>query len=213
MPRAGPIGRAPCMTAAMRFVALVLFASAAVACAGGADDASSAGPADAARDRLALSDVVTLPDAGAVDTGARPDAAPDVVTDSGAHVCATNTPKDCSPGTGTGMGNECHDGPSCFVTKVQKAVNDVVAAHPAWFDFNNQWSCPMILSLDAFMDAVVASLTAQGLCAIRDPNAPGEEVTLKHDNLFTENFDIVASTGCARSGSAIYTGWCAPAWW
>jgi len=60
---------------------------------------------------------------------------------------------------------------------------------------------------------VVADVVARGHCAIRDPNAPGEEITVKRDNGFSENFDIVASTGCARSGDAIYTGYCAPAWW
>lgn len=63
------------------------------------------------------------------------------------------------------------------------------------------------------MNAVVDRAVAGGLCCIRDPNAPGEEVTVKYSNGFTENFDLVASTGCARYGSAICTGYCAPAWW
>jgi hypothetical protein len=142
------------------------------------------------------------------DAGATPDA-----VDASAHQCVTNAPKDCSPGSGSGTANECFDGPSCFVAKVQKAVTKVIAAQPSWFDTNNQWSCPRILTVDAFMNAVVSDLAAQGVCAIRDPNAPGEEVTVKHDNAFSENFDIVASNGCARWGAGIYTGWCAPAWW
>lgn len=128
------------------------------------------------------------------------------------HGCpAASAPMDCSPGTGTGMGDQCKDAPSCFVTKVQKAVNDTVAAHPEWFDTSG--TCPLIKDVDKFLDNVVALLAAQGLCVKRDPNAPNEEITLKKDNAFTENFDIVASTGCARSGAAIYTGYCAPAWW
>lgn len=175
----------------------------------GADDAGSTD---------ARADVTLLPDAWFVDAGldaadVAADVTPDVGVDAGPHVCTTNAPKDCSPGTGTGEGDQCSGGPSCFVTQVIKAVQKVVAAHPTWFDYANQWSCPNILDVDKFMDAVVADLVAQGLCAIRDPNAPGEEVTVKHDNGFSENFDIVASTGCARYGSGIYTGWCAPAWW
>ncbi len=128
------------------------------------------------------------------------------------HVCpAASAPMDCSPGTGTGEGDQCKDAPSCFVTKVQKAVVDTVASHPEWFDTSG--TCPLIKNVDGFLDNVVTLLAAQGLCVKRDPNAPNEEITLKKDNAFTENFDIVASTGCARSGPAIYTGYCAPAWW
>ncbi len=167
----------------------------------------------------ARADVTLLPEASLVDArtdgadGNRDAASVDAGIDAGPHVCKTNAPKDCSPGTGTGEGDQCAGGPSCYVSNVIKAVQNVIAAHPSWFDYNNQWSCPSILDVDKFMDAVVADLVAQGLCAIRDPNAPGEEVTVKHDNAFSENFDIVASTGCARYGTAIYTSWCAPAWW
>lgn len=133
--------------------------------------------------------------------------------DADVHACPAATPPTCAPGPGTGEGDQCHDGPSCYLARVQAAVNGTIAAHPAWFRWDDAIPCWIILDVDHYLDAVVADLTAHGLCAIRDPNAPGEEVTVKHDNAFTENFDIVASTGCARSGAPIYTGWCAPAWW
>lgn len=140
------------------------------------------------------------------------DVSADMAIDTSPRVCPTSsTPKDCSPGTGTGEGDQCHDAPSCWVSLVQKAVNAQISAHPDWFDTSG--SCPLILKLDSFLDGVVADLAAQGYCVKRDPNAPNEEITMKRDNAFTENFDIVASTGCARSGTAIYTGYCAPAWW
>lgn len=128
-------------------------------------------------------------------------------------VCPSPDPLDCSPGSGTGEAGQCFDGPSCYLGAVKSAVVGVINAQPTWFDYNNPNNCPFILQLDPFLDSVVADLEAQGLCAIRDPNAPGEEVTVKHDNAFSENFDIVASTGCARYGDGIYTGYCAPAWW
>ncbi len=171
----------------------------------------------AGRDGAADAAMEASTDAGASDVQQPESSAEASIADSGIdaspHQCATNAPKDCSPGSGTGNANECFDGTSCFLSKVQKSVNAVVAANPSWFDTNNQWGCPNILNVDGFMDGVVSDLVGQGVCAIRDPNAPGEEVTVKHDNAFSENFDIVASNGCARSGSHIYTGWCAPAWW
>lgn len=132
--------------------------------------------------------------------------------DSPSRVCPPRgATRDCSRGTGTGEGDQCRDGPSCYVALVQRAVQDTINGNPSWFDSSG--GCPRILDVPRFMDAVVASLVAQGVCAIRDPNAPNEEVTVKVDNAFSENFDIVASTGCARYGTAIYTGYCAPAWW
>jgi hypothetical protein len=199
------------MPSGRKLLAFAFAAGIAAACS------SSSPLADAGSDAATAPDVLLLPEAGPP-----PDAAADAASDAAAdaadadasvHVCPTGGALDCSPGSGTGDANQCFDGPSCWVSKVQKAVNTVVSQNPSWFDFNNQWNCPMILDVDSFMNAVVAQLVAVPLCAIRDPNAPGEEVTVKHDNAFTENFDIVASTGCARSGTAIYTGWCAPAWW
>jgi len=120
---------------------------------------------------------------------------------------------DCSPGSGTAEADRCIKGTSCFLAQVQAAVVGVINAQPSWFDDNNPDNCPFILQMDSFMDAVAADLVAQGLCAIRDPNAPNEEVTVKHDNAYAENFDIVAASGCARYGDLIYTSTCAPAWW
>jgi len=127
--------------------------------------------------------------------------------------CPSPNPLDCSPGPGTGEADTCIDGTSCFLSNVKAAVLAQINGQPSWFDYQNPDNCPFILQIDLFMDGVVADLEAQGVCAIRDPNAPGEEVTVKHDNAYAENFDIVASNGCARYGDLIYTSTCIPAWW
>jgi len=131
----------------------------------------------------------------------------------GELVCPPVGPLDCSAGPGTGEADRCVKLTSCFLTEVKSAVSGVVMSHPEWFDYANPDNCPFILQIDSFMDAVVATLVATPLCAIRDPNAPGEEVTVKHDNAYAESFDIVAANGCARYGDLIYTATCAPAWW
>jgi hypothetical protein len=131
-----------------------------------------------------------------------------------AHDCNFTGPQDCSPGTGSGVDVDCPDTPSCHLQEVQNAVQGVISDHPDWFFFDDTIPCHVITCpVGDFMDAVVAGIAAQGLCVIRDPNAPDEEVTVKYDNAFSENFDIVASTGCARYGAAIYTGCNDPAWW
>ena len=159
------------------------------------DGSGDAAPADAAP-----------PDAAPVDSGL--DAGPD----SGI-TCPPTGPKDCSPGSGTGNANQCFDGDSCYVDEVLGAINGCINNHPDWFDTDNPYGCHVILDVGAFMDDVVSRVANTGLCVIRDPNAPNEEVTVKHNNAYSENFDIVASTGCARRSSGIYTGYCTPAWW
>lgn len=198
-----------------RFAILCAFALVGCQAAeGGADDQPQL-PADTGRvtfDAWEPDAIDATSDTSVADT-AKPDTMVlDVVPEVDPHACPTSaTPQDCSKGSGTGEADQCHDGPSCYLAKVQKAVNNQVATHPDWFDTSG--TCPVILKLDLFLDAVVAQLVADGYCAIRDPNAPGEEITVKRDNAFAESFDIVASTGCARSGAGIYTGYCAPAWW
>jgi hypothetical protein len=111
------------------------------------------------------------------------------------------------------MGGGGGDTPSCFLSSVQSTINGIIAAQPTWFAWDEVHGCWTILELDLFLDAVVADLGTQGLCALRDPNAPGEEITVKRNNDLAESFDIVASNGCARTGVGSYTGLCSPAWW
>ncbi len=179
---------------------------------GGARDAGGATNSGSTMDAARV-------DAGAgVDGGPGTDAAtgvdapgptPDAGADGGALVCRPE-PRDCSPAP-VMMEDYCVRGTSCYLGDVQAAVRATISAHPEWFDSTG--SCSIILDVGSFMDDVAARIVARGVCAIRDPNAPDEEVTLKYSNVFTENFDIVASTGCARYGDPIYTSTCFPAWW
>ena len=138
-------------------------------------------------------------DAGGTDAGG---------TDAG-PACPTTEPIDCSPGSGTGKGAECYGATSCFLRTVQNAINGVVRDNPTWFDASA--GPTHVLQVELYMDAVVAVLDAGGLCAMRDPNA-GDEIVVKHDNGFSENFDILTASEDVRSGGGIYTSTCAPAW-
>ncbi len=202
----------------MRFVALIL-PVALVACDGAVGGADDSPPAVRDATTVTFDSTNTVADTASTDTAAEVavDTAPvstDTAPDAPFHVCpASSAPTDCSPGSGTGMGDQCTDGPSCYLSVVQKVINNLVSTHPDWFDFTGPGGCPIIKNVDTFLDTVVADIAAKGYCAERDPNAPGEEITVKKDNGFSENFDIVSSAGCARYGAPIYTGYCAPAWW
>lgn len=118
-------------------------------------------------------------------------------------------PIDCSPGPGSGEGDTCVDDPSCFLDLVQSSVNGVITEVPEWFDQSS--GQPFVLEVELYMNEVVARVSAAGQCAIRDPNA-GDEIAVKHDNAFAENFDILTAEGFARYGEGIYTSKCIPAW-
>lgn len=145
------------------------------------------------------------PDTGPASTG------PDDTTGGGGGVPACPGPADpldCSPGPGSGEGDTCVDDPSCFLSLVQGSVNGVITDHPEWFDQSS--GQPFVLEVELYMDAVVERV-GQSECSIRDPNA-GDEIVVKHDNAFAENFDILTAEGVARYGNGIYTSKCIPAW-
>lgn len=147
----------------------------------------------------------TDPDTGPASTG------PDDTTGGGGGVPACPGPADpldCSPGPGSGEGDTCVDDPSCFLSLVQSSVNGVIADHPEWFDQSS--GQPFVLEVELYMDTVV-EYVGQSECSIRDPNA-GDEIVVKHDNAFAENFDILTAEGFARYGNGIYTSKCIPAW-
>jgi hypothetical protein len=147
-------------------------------------------------------------DAPAIEPDAPPVADAFVPLDGG-PTCPSPGPTDCSPGPGTGKGAECYGGTSCFLRQVQNAVNGVVRDNASWFDASA--GPTHVLEVEMYMDAVVAVLNAAGLCAIRDPNA-GDEIVVKFDNSYAENFDILTASEDVRSGAGIYTSTCTPAW-
>ncbi len=173
------------------------------------------GPEDAAPD-APVEDGPVAEDAadGAVDeTAPPPDVAPDDAGDpDGLWMCPPPGGLDCvTPGTGDGV--TCFDGVSCFLAAVQAAVRGVIAGHPDWFRWDDTIPCDVVVvEVEVYRQAVVDALNGRGdLCAIPDPNA-GDEIAIKYNNTYAENFDIHASTGCARYGAAIYNGTCYTAW-
>jgi hypothetical protein len=145
------------------------------------------------------------PDTGPASTG------PDITTGDGGGVPACpepGAPLDCSPGPGSGRNDTCVDDPSCFLDLVQSSVTGVIADHPEWFDQST--GQPFVLEVELYMNTVV-EYVGQSECSIRDPNA-GDEIVVKHDNAFAENFDILTAEGVARWGDGIYTSKCIPAW-
>lgn len=129
--------------------------------------------------------------------------------ETGAPVCPPQGEQDCAPGPGSGEGDTCAKGETCFRVTVQDAVKQVLAEHPEWFMHDDLGD--YVAQVELYMNTVVEVVGATGLCAIRDPNA-GDEIAVKFSNDFAESFDILTAAGYARYGEGIYTATCAPAW-
>jgi hypothetical protein len=91
-------------------------------------------------------------------------------------------------------------------TYVNNAVESVVAHQPQLFDFTNNlgdgsWK---VLDRQKYVDAVVAAIHAQGVCA-KDDN---EEIAVKNSNSFHEQYNIYTSGGYVRRA---YITTCLPA--
>ncbi len=178
------------------------------------DDAATddARPPDASDEAApaedAFADDATVEDAFADD--APP--AEDVEEPDALAMCPPPGGLDCTtPGPGTGEGDECFFGVTCYMDEVQAAVRRVIADHPEYFDTST--GCEVVI-VDAavYQQAVVDVLNSRGdVCGYADTNSV-EEVVVRTNTTYSENFDILASTGCARYGPAIYTSTCAPAW-
>ena len=88
-----------------------------------------------------------------------------------------------------------------FMDEVDKAINDLMAHQPELF------SGVFIKNLGAYHTGVVRNLEAQGFCAVWD----GEEVAVKSDNGFSEQFHVDTSNRLIRTSPGSYRATCKPA--
>jgi len=114
----------------------------------------------------------------------------------------------CSPGTGSG--ESCPRTSPSFLNQVMAAIDQVAKEQPGLFNFNDQrgdkgW---FVKDQDQYHQAVVKVLSSYGLCAKFD----GEEIAVKSSNSFSDQYDIILSTGHVRRGEGSYTATCTPAW-
>ncbi len=81
---------------------------------------------------------------------------------------------------------------------------------PELFDFND-WQGGLsyrVLDRERYHEEVVARLELMGFCAVWD----GEEVGVKNDNAFNEQYQVMTSLGYVRWGGGSYRSTCYPSW-
>jgi hypothetical protein len=129
----------------------------------------------------------------------------------------TPTPEDPPPSGGscglppsTNPNGPCTMGSNSFLGQVDRAITLVTQQQPGIFDVSNKIceNCYYVKNPGKFTSAVVANLSAAGLCAFYD----GEELGVKNSNSFNDQYDILVASGHIRRGLGSYRSTCRPAW-
>jgi hypothetical protein len=110
----------------------------------------------------------------------------------------------CAPAPAPGNERCPREGRSDFLGAVESAYDLVIAEHPNWFSSDKT---RVNLSEDDWAWAVVGALRRKGYCA----GLYGEEVSVRSSRAYSENFDVVTSTGIVRRGENTYRSTCYPA--
>ena len=121
----------------------------------------------------------------------------------------------CPFGAGT-RGASCARAESRLLPSLEAAIDLLVQQRPAIFDLTQDalpgWGHYKVLDPEAYLDGVVANLQRAGLCAQRDPDdGNNERIQAKLTNDYSEEFDILVSTGFMRRGAGAYRQTCTPA--
>jgi hypothetical protein len=91
---------------------------------------------------------------------------------------------------------------------VTEALARLAAERPHLFDVGDRRGALGYLILDhpAYYAGVLDQLRAMGLCAVFD----GEEIAVKQDNTFSDQYKIMTSTGHVQTGPSVYRATCRP---
>jgi hypothetical protein len=100
--------------------------------------------------------------------------------------------------------------------EVETAQETLVQQKPQIFDLNDEFPAGSgaykIKDRQAYMEGLVANLRKMGLCAERDgDDALQETVRVKNTNDFSEDYDVILSSGHMHKGQGTYRQSCTPA--
>jgi hypothetical protein len=117
----------------------------------------------------------------------------------------------CGLPPGGGSGNGCpYLDYGVFNEDINKAIAQAQNEHPELFDFNDGYGMLSwkVLDRKKYYDTVKYNLERMGYCAAHDL----EEIGVKNDNRFNEQYQIMTSYGYSRWGAGAYRATCFPAW-
>jgi hypothetical protein len=128
----------------------------------------------------------------------------------------TPTPTSTPPVTGAscsiGKGDidaRCGRTGARLLPDVEAAIDRVVRAHPQYFNLQEELSpgAYRVLDVRSYLDAVVSELSSAGFCA----GLLGDQLQVKNSQDFSEEYDVITSSGFVRRGAGSYVKFCSPA--
>jgi hypothetical protein len=110
---------------------------------------------------------------------------------------------------------ECGRYTEALLGEVEAAMDLLVQQKPQIFDLNDEYSpgsrAYKVLDKEAYMNGLVANLRAAGPCSERDPDdALQQTIRLKNAAEFSEDYDVLLSSGHMRRGTGAYRQTCKP---
>jgi hypothetical protein len=122
----------------------------------------------------------------------------------------TPAPIGCGLPHGGGSGNGCPYQAPAFAEDINRAIAEAQNEHPELFNFNDGYGqlSWRVLDRKKYYNVVKFNLERMGYCAAHDE----EEIGVKNDNRFNEQYQIMTSYGYSRWGSGAYRATCWPPW-
>lgn len=125
---------------------------------------------------------------------------------------ATPTPDPSAASCSLGKGDidaRCARTVPRLLTEVDAAIDRVIRSRPALFNLQEELApgAYRVLDTHAYVEAVVQQLVTAGSCA----QVFGDQVQVKNSQDFSEEYDIITSSGFIRRGSGSYVKFCSPA--
>jgi hypothetical protein len=146
---------------------------------------------------------------------AEPDPPPTAVSGSPAAPAPTPVPSPtprfgCGLPPGGGSGAGCPYQAPAFGEDINRAIAEAQNEHPELFDFTDGYGqlSWRVLNRKKYYDLVQYNLERMGYCAAHDE----EEIGVKNDNRFNEQYQIMTSFGYSRWGGGAYRATCWPPW-
>lgn len=109
----------------------------------------------------------------------------------------------------------CEQGRTALLDELEGAMDLLIQQKPQIFDLSDEYApgtkAYKVLDREAYMEGLVANLRAAGLCSERDPDdAQLETIRAKNAPDFSEDFDVLLSSGHMRRGAGMYRQTCSP---
>jgi hypothetical protein len=120
----------------------------------------------------------------------------------------------CTLGKGD-VNAECSRGSQALLAEVETAMDLLIQQEPQLFDLNDEYApetkAYKVVDKEGYMNGLVANLRAAGLCSERDADdAFQQTIRVKDSADFSEDYDVILSSGHMRRGTGAYRQSCNP---